>query len=66
MNVCGYCLESCLFGYGKCHCGCGQWQAQIQARGVKMHLGCFDNPEDAYAKYTEAAKLHFGEFARTA
>lgn len=22
-NTCRYCLETCSFGYGKCHCGCG-------------------------------------------
>lgn len=43
----------------------GVWIAQIQVLGKKIFLGHYSTPEEAHAAYCEAAKLHFGEFART-
>lgn len=43
---------------------CGKWQASIGVRGRKLYLGLFDDPKDGAAAYREAAKKHFGEFAR--
>lgn len=42
----------------------GKWQAQIGVNGRKLYLGLFDHPEDGAEAYREAAKKHFGEFAR--
>jgi hypothetical protein len=39
-----------------------KWRAYIS--GKQIHLGCFDTPHQAYAKYCLAARQHFGEFAR--
>lgn len=45
----------------------GKYRAAIQTRdGVRLHLGCFDTPEEARAAYAKAAELHHGEFARAA
>ena len=41
----------------------GKWQAQIQVRRKKKHLGYFDTVEAARAAYRRAAVEHFGEFA---
>lgn len=41
-----------------------RWVAQINVEGKKLFLGRFNTPEGAHAAYTEAAKKHFGEFAR--
>jgi len=43
-----------------------KWQAGIKVRRKSYHLGLFDSPEDAHRAYIEAARLHFGEFARAA
>ncbi len=41
-----------------------KWYAQIQIEGRKKNLGYFSNEKDAAAKYNEAAKEHFKEFAK--
>lgn len=42
----------------------GKYQAYITINGKQKHLGCFDNPQHAYAKYCVYAKKYFGKFAR--
>jgi hypothetical protein len=42
------------------------WRATIQCQGKWKFLGYFDTAEAAHAKYLEAAKEAFGEFARAA
>jgi hypothetical protein len=41
-----------------------KWQAYIETKGHKRHLGYFDNEIDAAKAYNTAASLIFGEFAR--
>lgn len=41
-----------------------KFKAYIQLQGKSYHLGYFNDPADAHAAYCEAAKLHFGEYAR--
>jgi HNH endonuclease len=55
-NIKGWC-------WNKANC---KWQAYIKINGKTIHLGYFDNHEDAAAAYAKAAAEHFGEFARTA
>lgn len=43
-----------------------RWQARVTKDGRQIHAGCFDTAEQAHAAYYEAAKLHFGEYARGA
>lgn len=43
-----------------------RWQASIKVNQKIYFLGWFDDPVAASAAYAEAAKHHFGEFARTA
>lgn len=40
-----------------------KWQCYIMARKERFHLGYFDDKNDAYAAYCEAATRMFGEFA---
>lgn len=42
----------------------GKWQASIGVNRRKIYLGLYDDPEEAGKAYREAAKKHFGEFAR--
>lgn len=42
---------------------CATYTAQIKVNGKCIHLGSFKSPEAAHARYVEAAKKHFGEFA---
>lgn len=41
----------------------GKWRAYIKAEGRQMHLGYFENKEDAIAARREAALKHYGQFA---
>lgn len=42
----------------------GKWQAGVRKNGKTIYLGLFDDLKDAARAYNEAAKKHFGEFAR--
>ena len=44
----------------------GKFRARIRCDGVLHSLGLFDTPEEAHARYVEAAKTLYGEFARVA
>lgn len=41
-----------------------KWQAGIKVSGRSLHLGLYDEPTEAHRAYVEAAKVHFGIFAR--
>jgi len=41
-----------------------KWQAHIRVNGKRIHLGLFDDIDDAVRAYNKAAMQHFGEFAR--
>jgi hypothetical protein len=43
-----------------------RWRAVILLNGKHKHLGSRATPEEAHALYVEAARKHFGEFARIA
>ncbi len=42
----------------------GEWVARITVIGKTRHLGYFDSMVRAACAYDDAARLHFGEFAR--
>ena len=44
--------------------GVKKWRAQIQFNSKVIHIGSFQNKEDAARAYDEAARKYFGEFAR--
>lgn len=41
-----------------------RWKSSIRVNGRRIHLGYFDAAQDAHLAYVEAAKEHYGEFAR--
>lgn len=41
-----------------------RWAAKIKVTGKQIHLGYFDDEEEAAQTYNEAALEHFGEYAR--
>jgi hypothetical protein len=43
----------------------GKWQARIGIGGKRLSLGYHATAAEAHAAYMRAAKLHFGEFARS-
>lgn len=46
------------------HKQAGKWAADIKVNKRKKSLGLFDTPEQAYQAYCDAAREHYGEFAR--
>jgi len=42
----------------------GKWKAQININKTNTFLGLFESPEEAHKKYCEAAKRHYGEYAK--
>lgn len=46
--------------------GHGRWVAEITVEGQRILLGRFTTEEAAHRAYREAARKHFGEFARFA
>lgn len=42
----------------------GTFTAQIYVMRKKIHLGTFSSPYDAAIAYNDAAKIHYGEFAK--
>lgn len=42
-----------------------KWKAQISDNGKVKHLGYFDTPEEAHAKWWEEAQRIYGKFARS-
>lgn len=42
----------------------GKFIAQICVSGARIFLGSFKTAEEAYERYVNSAKHHFGEFAR--
>lgn len=44
--------------------GSGKWQSNIRVDGKNIHLGTYQSEDSAAIIYNEAAKKHFGEFAR--
>lgn len=44
----------------------GKFRARIKANGRDIHLGLFETADAAHYAYSEAARIFFGDFARTA
>jgi hypothetical protein len=44
--------------------GTHRFQAYICVDRQQIHLGMYDTKEEAYSAYCDAAKTHFGEYAR--
>jgi hypothetical protein len=42
-----------------------KWRAKININNKAIHIGYFDNLEDAATAYQAAALKYFGEFARS-
>lgn len=51
--------------YHACHKG-KKWRSQIKVGNRLIFLGYFHTPEEAHEAYCQAAKEHFGQFARVA
>lgn len=47
------------------HAKIKRWVAEISAGNKRQYIGCFTEPETAYAAYCEAAKALHGEFNAT-
>lgn len=43
-----------------------KWRAVLYIAGKQRFLGYFDTPQDAHIAYCNAAKMAYGDFARTA
>lgn len=42
----------------------GRYRAQIRINGKHIHLGMFENPEEAHEAYKIGCKIYHGEFGR--
>jgi hypothetical protein len=42
----------------------GRWRASVQVSGKHVHIGHYDNLDEASAAYEASARKHFGEFYR--
>lgn len=51
-------------GYKGAYPNKNHWEAAITVNRQRLYLGCFGNPEDAARAYDEAAREHFGKYAR--
>lgn len=51
-------------GYKGVYWQSNKWRAEIKVNKRKISLGMYHSKEDAARAYENAAKLHFGEFAR--
>jgi hypothetical protein len=47
------------------HKASGNWIARITVRGKQHHLGTYEEEEEEARAYDMAARLHFGDYART-
>jgi hypothetical protein len=43
----------------------GRFFARVSRNNKGIYLGCFSTPEEAHEAYVNAAKMYYGEFART-
>jgi hypothetical protein len=43
----------------------GKYRSCIRVLGKTLNLGCFETAEEAHAAYINAARTHYGEFARS-
>ena len=43
-----------------------KWRARLKVNQTELHLGCFDNKDDAIRARLTAERQHFGEFAYSA
>lgn len=53
-----------MSGFKGVHLHNGRWCARIMVDNKRVHLGYFNEREQAAKAYNAAAKKHFGEFAR--
>ena len=57
-------LTSRFKGVHRCHVHSKPFRATIRLDGKNRHIGLFASEEDAARAYDEAARQHYGEFAR--
>ena len=47
------------------HKGWNKWVAEIMAKGVRIRVGGFNTPKEAFKVYCKLAKKYHGKFAKT-